>query len=60
MCLVEPGCYREVHGFIQLAPGGRIDVLSLAATEESDASTEFEAAFANRLHVSPTQTAAHG
>ncbi len=57
MCLVEPGCYREVHAFTQSVPGGRINVLSLAATEESDASTEFEAAFANRLHVSPTHDA---
>ena len=53
VCLVEPGCYRDVHAFTQSAPGGRINVLSLAATEESDASTEFEAAFANRLHVAP-------
>ena len=58
MCLVEPGCYREVHAFTQSVPGGRINVLSLAATEESDASTEFEAAFANRMHVSPTRDAA--
>ncbi len=57
VCLVEPGCYREVHAFTQSVPGGRINVLSLAATEESDASTEFEAAFANRLHVSPTHDA---
>ena len=57
VCLVEPGCFREVHSFIQAATGGsgRIDVVSLAATEEGDGSTEFEASaagFAERLQIS--------
>lgn len=57
VCLVEPGCFREVHSFIQTAKGGggRIDVVALAATEEGDGSTEFEASaagFAERLQIS--------
>lgn len=57
VCLVEPGCFREVHSFTQTATGGggRIDVVSLAATEEGDGSTEFAssaAGFAERLQIS--------
>ena len=57
VCLVKPGCFREVHSFIQTAKGGggRIDVVALAATEDGDGSTEFEASaagFAERLQIS--------
>lgn len=55
ICLAEPGCFRGLHGFVQGAAGGggRLEVLSLAASEESDArpAEPDAAALAQRLQL---------
>jgi hypothetical protein len=60
VCLVEPGCFRRVHAFVQSVAGGlgRIEVLSLAATQEGDATAEFgDSMFAQRQERQERATA---
>ena len=46
VCLVEPGCFRQLHSFVQqVSEGqGRLEVLALAATDNSDTSHRFDTA----------------
>ncbi len=44
MCLAEPGCYRAIHALVQSLPGGRLEVIALAATGEGSAQDAFDAA----------------
>lgn len=43
-CLVEPGYFREVHSFVQQSSEGqgRLEVVSLAAIDDTDSSATFE------------------
>ena len=42
VCLIDPGAFRPMHAFLQSACGGagRLDVLSLAATEDAPAGAD--------------------
>lgn len=43
--LIDPGCYRDIHNFVQqLSNGkGQVDVLSLGVMEQGDAHSQFDA-----------------
>lgn len=45
ICLVDPGCYRDIHhGVQQISAGkGQVDVLSLGVMEQGDAHSQFDA-----------------
>ena len=43
LCLAEPGCYRTLHAFAQSLPGGRLEVVALAATGAGSAQDAFDA-----------------
>ncbi|KAK9810118.1 hypothetical protein WJX72_005065 [[Myrmecia] bisecta] len=41
VCLVEPGCFRTLHNYVQ-GLSGRVEVVALAATEEGDTQYQFD------------------
>ena len=43
--LVDPGCFRDIHNFVQHVSGGKgqVDVLSLGVMEQGDAHSQFDA-----------------
>ena len=45
MCLIDPGCFRDVHKFVQQATSGagQVEVVSLAVTDPGDAHSQFDA-----------------
>ena len=45
MCLVDPGCYRDIHNGVQQISGGKgqVDVLSLGVMAQGDAHSQFDA-----------------
>ena len=43
VCLADPGCYRAIHALAASLPGGRLEVIALAATGEGSAQDAFDA-----------------
>lgn len=43
--LVDPGCFRDIHNFVQQISNGKgqVDVLSLGVMEQGDAHSQFDA-----------------
>ena len=43
--LVDPGCFRDIHNFVQQISNGtgQVDVLSLGVMEQGDAHSQFDA-----------------
>lgn len=42
VCLADPGCYRAIHALAASLPGGRLEVIALAATGEGSAQDAFD------------------
>ena len=59
LCLVEPGHFRQIHSFVQQSSEGqgRLEVVSLAAIDDTDTSAAFDSAVPQHLQP-PTTTAA--
>ena len=57
-CLVEPGHFRQIHSFVQQSSEGqgRLEVVSLAAIDDTDSSAAFDSATPQQLQ--PPTTAA--
>lgn len=57
-CLVEPGHFRQIHSFVQQSSEGqgRLEVLSLAAIDDTDSSAAFDSGTPQHLQP-PTTTA---
>lgn len=58
-CLVEPGYFREIHSFVQHSSDGqgRLEVVSLAAIDETDTGAAFEMSTPQPLQATPSATA---
>ena len=58
-CLVEPGHFRQIHSWVQQSSEGqgRLEVLSLAAVDDTDTSAAFDSATPQHLQP-PSSTAA--
>lgn len=58
-CLVEPGHFRQIHSWLQQSSEGqgRLEVVSLAAIDDTDSSAAFDSATPQHLQP-PTTTAA--
>lgn len=58
-CLVEPGYFREVHSFVQQSSEGqgRLEVVSLAAIDDTDSSATFELSTPQHLQPHTASTA---
>ena len=58
-CLVEPGHFRQIHSWLQHSSEGqgRLEVVSLAAIDDTDSSAAFDSATPQHLQP-PTTTAA--
>ncbi|KAL3140164.1 54S ribosomal protein L2 mitochondrial [Trebouxia sp. C0009 RCD-2024] len=58
-CLVEPGHFRQIHSWVQQSSEGqgRLEVVSLAAIDDTDTSAAFDSATPQHLQ-SPTTSAA--
>ena len=59
-CLVEPGHFREIHSFVQQSSEGqgRLEVVSLAAIDDTDSSATFEMSTPQHLQPPPVNNAA--
>ena len=57
-CLVEPGHFRQIHSFVQQSSEGqgRLEVVSLAAIDDTDSSAAFDSG--TPQHVQPPTTTA--
>ena len=56
MCLIDPGCFRDVHNFVQQATSGagQVEVVSLAVTDPGDAHSQFDAWGSSRPPSGPS------
>lgn len=59
-CLVEPGHFRQIHSFVQQSSEGqgRLEVLSLAAIDDTDSSAAFDSGTPHDLQFPTTNAAA--
>lgn len=59
-CLVEPGHFRQIHSWVQQSSEGqgRLEVVSLAAIDDTDTSAAFDSATPQHLQTSTTSAAA--
>ena len=60
-CLVEPGYFREVHSFVQQSSEGqgRLEVVSLAAIDDTDSNATFEMSTPQLLQPQSANNAAN-
>ena len=58
-CLVEPGHFRQIHSFVQQSSEGqgRLEVVSLAAIDDSDSSAAFNSGTPQNLEPPNTNAA---
>ena len=59
-CLVEPGHFRQIHSWVQQSSEGqgRLEVVSLAAIDDTDTSAAFDSATPQHLQPPTTSAAA--
>ena len=59
-CLVEPGHFRPIHSWVQQSSEGqgRLEVVSLAAIDDTDTGAAFDSATPQHLQPPTTSAAA--